>query len=682
MKLINNEFHGIQGIDGFTKEEIVEVKRILTGFSKENAEEEVVTEYLEKNFPLEVFTDYEQYLSEISGFISDYLSSKKGVTITHHYGFSALKGGIKAEIDRITKNVVNLRLNAQNSLRFLKGNTFLKNLVEHAGKILENGTEVVSKLHSEEIYEEKENFQNELYLWKESNKIKNLTYNFKYLPDDLLKWEDYSNLYDFLLEKNDISEKKARKKRGSMIFPCKFQQLDAKIIRNKGDQKDFFWDLIYFLFLNSFTDEDKEEFVNIMERKEIKQKLKEFFRPIIKDIINHNFEKVIVELKDLSKNYSLFESGKSLDIEKLSQEKINVYFPQLVKSYLNGLEKRLDEKIEQSSKDTDFKQFGMEYKKKIEKLTSLLENTLTEILELNQFLIPYEDITQNLQRTFENVEDEIIRRGEDYGNYLTTIKQERVRAEVRGFIEGKIDEINKIIAKYQESASNIVKDELPQLNEAKNIIKEYKTQIESLKKVVANRLEQYKDEEVDIYQIIKRWEDNFASKQDQLGFLFSLVINKLYKKFRELIESERSLFDGIFELSRDEEDEEDRLPLNYALSEFLIDKLTENELNERITQIKSKVKGLKQEINLYEGELGKLEDTLVKKIKIREGITSENVQCSVCRKKINFADDQIIVCPFCQNAYHYLCIAFWLSKHNSCPVCQNQFLDPGSGIYE
>jgi rubrerythrin len=190
----------------------------------------------------------------------------------------------------------------------------------------------------------------------------------------------------------------------------------------------------------------------------------------------------------------------------------------------------------------------------------------------------------------------------------------------------------------------------------------------------------YKEKDIEIYQIIKQWEDNFTLKQQQLSFLFSLLLNKLYKNFRELIEKDKNLFDGITEIT-EQADSREQLPLNFALSNILMDKLTEEELNERIKEIHSKIESLDKEINLYRNELSNLKKTLSDKVKIREGITNENVQCSVCRKGFDFSKDQIIKCPFCGAIFHYLCIAFWLGKYNSCPVCQNSFLDPNAGVY-
>jgi len=108
---------------------------------------------------------------------------------------------------------------------------------------------------------------------------------------------------------------------------------------------------------------------------------------------------------------------------------------------------------------------------------------------------------------------------------------------------------------------------------------------------------------------------------------------------------------------------------------------SQSELNERISEIKLKVENLGSVINLYQTELTNLENNLKDKVKIREGITSDKIRCGVCHKNFNFAKDQIIKCPFCEAVYHYLCVAFWLTKYNSCPACQNQFLDPNAGIY-
>ena len=75
-------------------------------------------------------------------------------------------------------------------------------------------------------------------------------------------------------------------------------------------------------------------------------------------------------------------------------------------------------------------------------------------------------------------------------------------------------------------------------------------------------------------------------------------------------------------------------------------------------------------------ELLKLENLKATRVKIREGIEKDDVKCPVCHKNVDLGKDNLVVCPFCKSVYHYLCVAFWLTKHNACPTCQNQFLDP------
>ena len=81
-------------------------------------------------------------------------------------------------------------------------------------------------------------------------------------------------------------------------------------------------------------------------------------------------------------------------------------------------------------------------------------------------------------------------------------------------------------------------------------------------------------------------------------------------------------------------------------------------------------------------ELAKVEEILSNKIKIKQGIAVSDVQCTVCHQYINFAKAKLITCPFCGSTYHYLCVAAWLSKYNSCPMCQNHFIESFSGMFE
>jgi len=148
-----------------------------------------------------------------------------------------------------------------------------------------------------------------------------------------------------------------------------------------------------------------------------------------------------------------------------------------------------------------------------------------------------------------------------------------------------------------------------------------------------------------------------------------------------LIDEESILFAEITEIAKQTENFEG-LPLNFALSAYLAERLSEEELKERVLEINAKISQLTASLGLYQIEVAKLEEILTKKVKIRQGVAVSKVQCTVCHKNINFAKDKLITCPFCGSTYHYLCVADWLSKQNSCPMCMNNYLEPYSGLFE
>ncbi|MFX1590749.1 MAG: RING finger domain-containing protein, partial [Promethearchaeota archaeon] len=252
---------------------------------------------------------------------------------------------------------------------------------------------------------------------------------------------------------------------------------------------------------------------------------------------------------------------------------------------------------------------------------------------------------------------------------------------IRAYIDGKIAEVNKLISSYEDETSKIIKEELPQLRQIRELLSNYKTKIDEIKEEVYIKLDTYKESNFDMYNVIKHWETNFNRKKQQLTFLLTLLINKIFKSFKDLTDEESILFAEITEITKQTENFEG-LPLNFALSAFLAERLSEEELKERVSEINAKINQLTASLGLYQIEVAKLEEILSKKVKIRQGVAVSKVQCTVCHKNINFAKDKLITCPFCGSTYHYLCVADWLSKQNTCPMCLNHFLEPYSGLFE
>ncbi|GAI74152.1 unnamed protein product, partial [marine sediment metagenome] len=113
------------------------------------------------------------------------------------------------------------------------------------------------------------------------------------------------------------------------------------------------------------------------------------------------------------------------------------------------------------------------------------------------------------EKTLANIISEIIRRKEEYVNYLNNIKDEGLRVDVRSFVEEKITEVNKLISSYEDETSLIIREELPQLREIKDLLTNYKVKIEQIKEEVYVKLDIYKESKIEMYSIIKYWEDNF-----------------------------------------------------------------------------------------------------------------------------------------------------------------------------
>ncbi len=133
---------------------------------------------------------------------------------------------------------------------------------------------------------------------------------------------------------------------------------------SKEDEKiKFYSDLMYPLYLsNIFEEYEGEKFINILERKEVIQNLKNFTRPLVKNVIKDKLKSILNELE----GFYLTEKDIKLNSKTLIEEKISISLPKLVNCYINGLEKKFLKEIE--------------YQQKIEKL---LKNFLVNLKKLN-----------------------------------------------------------------------------------------------------------------------------------------------------------------------------------------------------------------------------------------------------------------------------------------------------------
>ena len=676
LKIINNIFNDIREIKGFSQDDLIEIKRALEKFKLEKSEQHEIDEYLTERFSSDLLNLYLEYINEIGVIIEQFIISKEGPESSPTFNYQHLKSGILDELKRMSNNLTNSKLNGRNTKRFLKNSAFLNDFLENTQKILDDINNLMPIVENS-LVKVSGIYDDISYIWFEINKIKNPYFKLNNLPPELEKWDEIKELYSYF-ESVNIDEAKKKRKRKEITLISHFNDIIQVYSRKQGSNLNFYIDLVSFLHqinvLEEISEEEEElkEYINILDRKEIAKKLKEMLYPIVKTLVEHKIEDILKELLEFDEKFNS---------EKLFSEKISSFLPKVSNAYLDGLENRYQIILSDLEEYSEIKESSKLYSDKVNILYSIIEGIEDSLTKFELFLNPYEEILDSLKKIFANLLTEILRRRNEYEYYLKTIRKEKLRDSIRNFVSEKISELNSLMRGYQDKTSTIVIEEFPQLTQIRSILSEYKDKIQTIKDEVYTKLDTFKEKDIDIYQIIKQWEDNFTLKRQQLSFLLSLLLNKLFKSFKEVIEEEDSLFENLKDIT-EQNKTIDNLPLNFALSKILVDKLTEDEMNERIKEIQSKIENLSREINLYQSELTNLEETLANKVKIREGITSDKVQCGVCRKNFDFAKDQIIKCPFCGAVFHYLCVAFWLTKHGSCPVCQNAFLNPNDGLFE
>ncbi len=675
MYLFNNSFNDAREIKGFKKDEILKIKTQISKLKSDNLE---LDKLIKSNFKAETLDLYNQYIENIKYFIELYLVSESEDTY-----YQNLKSEIQEELGSLSRNLSNLSANERNFKRFLKGNKYLNDFMVRIKNLI-NETDITISILRRHTKEIENDYDNDIYLWIEANKIKNLNFRLIDIPISLKYWKEIQELFVFLTSLVESKTKIKIRSHKEVIITFHFDELYQYFLGKQDIKLPVYEDLIFLLNKNNIMREfEGDKFINIVERKDIIRNLKAKMRPFILSAIEDKLKGIINEIIELNNKFDLEGPRGTSDINALMKEKFKDFLPRIVEYYFLGLDKTFQSIINEADERNidEFVKIVNSYYEKIDNLSSKIDEIDTWLLKIDPFLKPYESITKSIKRTLSSLISEIYRRKEEYTIYLNSVKDEGLRVDIRAFVDGKIAEVNKLMSSYEDETSKIIKKELPQLKQIRELLSEYKSKIDNIKEEVYIKLDTYKEDNFDMYNVIKHWETNFTRKKQQLTFLLTLLINKIFKSFKELIDEESILFAEITEITKQTENFEG-LPLNFALSAFLAERLSENELKERVSEINAKISQLTASLGLYQIEVAKLEEILTKKVKIRQGVAVSKVQCTVCHKNINFAKDKLITCPFCGSTYHYLCVADWLSKQNSCPMCMNHFLEPYSGLFE
>ncbi|MHA1344620.1 MAG: hypothetical protein ACTSQG_11575, partial [Promethearchaeota archaeon] len=445
MHLSGNTFEGYREIKGYSKEEILRIKNSISNLKSDGTKSQEIEDFLKSEFKLEVLNSFSEYFNEIKPFCENYLFSQ---TKKDYYFLKAL---IIDELKLISSNLSNLSSNGRNVKRFVKDVRYIDNYLTICKESINNLDDFILRLESFSVKIER-NYENDISLWIEANKIKNLSFKLNLIPDDLNNWKEIQELPIYIQSLVEAKTNKKIKSRKGTLLTFHFDELYQFFLSKSDGKKDFYGDLIYLLYQNKIFEEfEGEEFVNVLERKESVQRLRDKMRPIIIALIKDKLKENLQELEDLDKQYDLTGNGQGkLDLNRVMEQKFSEFLPQVVDLYFKGIDKKFQGAINDVSDSEEFVKIVNSNYDKVDDFALKIDEIDTWILNFDKMLKPYDTITANLKKTLANIISEIIRRKEEYINYLNNIKDEGLRVDVRSFVEEKIAEVNKIINSYED----------------------------------------------------------------------------------------------------------------------------------------------------------------------------------------------------------------------------------------
>lgn len=652
----NNNFVSSES-KGFSKEELEDIKSQLSNFELEKTKESDIKEYIQSKINLERFHLIAEYLNEIEVLFDLHFEEGKINKLP------VLFSNILSELNRIERIIETFSLNLRNVRGSLKNRKYAEKLMEDVKKSAEVCGNLVNFVISNEILG-KPDYSDKNLRFIETSRIKNTPFILNKLPKELEIWEPITTLHSIAGKlSKDVKVIGSHEKIDIFdlmnIITAYKQSYDVPI--------DLIRDYIYLLYLvGVFQLNNKKIITDVYQESEIKSGLKDLFIDHFKKFLSD----IILDLSKRLKNDNIFSLKEVNNLLKdISEVEASAFVSETLYNVYDKIEFFHQEKFEEP-------ECVKNYDSKVRVLKDIIREIQDWVLEYEFSLKPYEEVASSVKKTIYVVEEEIARKEEEFEIYIGSINEEKIRVEGKSVIDKHITRINEMLDFYQQEISRTLSEEFPELKSIQNLLKQYKMETVEIKEEVAKTFSNIKDKGISPYSFIKDWEEVFSDKTTQIKFAISLSISKLFKSFKDIVGEE----EGLFEMVKNIQLIEDELPLDFRFSLLLPEKLTDENLKERIQAIRAQISLLDKLRELYSVELNKFESYLVDKIKFRDKITSET--CVVCHKKLNFSIDKFIKCPFCESVMHYLCIAWWLESHGTCPVCNNNYLDPSSNLFE
>lgn len=427
------------------------------------------------------------------------------------------------------------------------------------------------------------------------------------------------------------------------------QSTQSSQINISGDQISMY--LLYIMFKKEFISEDKENFIDTMARKQIKAELIEFVQTAYK-------KNLIVLLGDIAKR------------DKLGQENIE----NVLSKYISMLEKDLEQKLACSDlPETDKK---AKFQEEVTSIYDILNKLNDWLLGIQSYLEPYQDIIGRYIKAIERIREDLDLKCYNYNGYIDNVIEQNILSGVNCIIDDKVKQLESLIKEYETQTLQLIDKEIPQSFKLEQILEDFEQRFKNIDAEVSRKFKEYKEKQLNIYESITKWEKKFEEIKNRVRFVVSSLLESLFKKYEEVIEKEKNFFIRISEESiRTEGD----FTSTFSIDMILPEKLTEKQIRERMNNIDRKIKDLDSIKNSMLKERQKYEEFLKEYLKKNDELVSQ--KCVVCYKEIDVVNDHFIKCDFCNRLMHYMCGAWWLEKHNSCPVCNNAFVVPNSEMY-
>jgi hypothetical protein len=217
-----------------------------------------------------------------------------------------------------------------------------------------------------------------------------------------------------------------------------------------------------------------------------------------------------------------------------------------------------------------------------------------------------------------------------------------------------------------------VEEEIPQIQQISAIMKTFQNEFDEIHNRAQKLFQKYQKDDVNIYDAVRRWEETYFAEKHRAEFIITKMLSVLIEKFKPLLKKESGMEPfGI-------DDNKSSLMLSPDI--LNPETLTDDQLRSQMQYLDKKIKDLEKLKSVYSQRKISYKALLEKRLEKKGDIKSK--VCVICHKTIDVVSDDYIRCEFCGRLSHYLCSAWWLEKHNSCPVCGNVYLQPGSELYD